>query len=83
MTEDHRGFVFLSKVEVLKEIDGFWSEKKPKDDEWCYTNLYLIHEDFVPKNSSKDVMGILSHYHVDNHTLEVIKKEGFESLWQH
>ena len=51
------------------------------NDDWCYTNLYRVSDDFIPKNPGKDYMWLLPHHHIDNFVLEQVKAHGLNALW--
>ena len=81
ITEDHRGFSILSEIQAESMMFNFMQEMDNHDDEWCYTNLYKIDNDFIPLKPGQDRMGELMHWHIDNILLSQIKEKGFSSLW--
>jgi len=81
ISENHEGFSYHTQEGVKELIAGFTQEMHKHDEEWCYTNLYRVTEDFIPKTPGKDYMGLLPHHHIDNDILEEIERDGFSSLW--
>jgi hypothetical protein len=80
--DDELGFRFLTEAEVAAELRRFAGEQRRDDEDWCYTNLYRIADDWRPNRPGTDYMGALPHHHVTNSTLECVEQYGFESLWQ-
>ncbi|UPW17332.1 hypothetical protein M0C34_13905 [Agarivorans sp. TSD2052] len=81
ISEDHEGFSYHSEESAKELMADFTQEMHKRDEEWCYTNLYRVSEDFMPKMPGKNYMGLIPHHHVDNNTLKSIKENGFNSLW--
>ncbi len=82
ISENHEGFSYLSLSEVTSLLNGFIEDMPNHDEDWCYTNLYRIAEDFQVKIPGKDYMGSLPHHHIDNDTLIEIRENGVEWLWR-
>lgn len=82
ISENHEGFSYFSSTDVELLLNGFIEDMHNQDEEWCYTNLYRVAEDFSPKKPGKDYMGLLPHYHIDNDVLTEIKENGLASLWE-
>ncbi len=80
ITEDHNGFTYLNENEVIALMKNF-ELNMVEDDDYCYTNLYLVEEDYFCKKPGKDYMGIIQHWHIQNSSLKQIKQCGLESLW--
>jgi len=77
-----KGFRFLTEAEVVADLKQYATEQRQKSEDWCYTNLYRIEDDWCPRLPGTDYMGVLPHYHVNNWTLDRVEQEGFESLWR-
>lgn len=81
LTEDHEGFNFYTEEEIKAKMATFIAQMKQRDEDWCYTNLYRICEDFEPKYPGDDGMGMINHHHVSNTTLEYMMECGFNGIW--
>ncbi|RCU50573.1 hypothetical protein DU002_09140 [Corallincola holothuriorum] len=81
ITEDHNGFAFYSRAE-LKALFNSFLESRLDNDDYCYTNLYMVDEDFRSNIPGKDSMGMLRHWHIENYELGVVEESGIEALWQ-
>jgi hypothetical protein len=76
------GFRFLTEAEIVAELKQYATERRREDEDWCYTNLYRITDDWRPRRPGADSMGALPHYHVNNGILRCVEQDGFESLWR-
>jgi len=76
------GFCFLTEAEVVADLKQYATERRQESEDWCYTNLYRMTDDWRPCQPGTDYMGALPHYHVDNWTLDRVEQDGFESLWR-
>jgi hypothetical protein len=79
--EDHEGFRFLPEEAVIAELSRYAGELRKEDEDWVYTNLYRVAEDWKTRDPGWDQMGVLPHHHVTNDTLNWIARNGFQSLW--
>jgi hypothetical protein len=80
--EEHQGFRFLSEQAIIEELSMYAHELRRKNEEWyCYTNLYRITRDWMPKHPGDDRMGSLPHHHIRNSLLDLVEREGFQALW--
>ena len=50
IAENHEGFSYHSEADVRLLLIGYVKEILSHNDDWCYTNLYRVSEDFIPKN---------------------------------
>lgn len=81
LTEDEKGFRFHTADEAFELMKAYIFQMEAKDEDWCYTNLYLIKGDFQPEKPGHDYMGMLPHRHVENFTLNDMMRYGFENLF--
>ncbi|VAW82352.1 hypothetical protein MNBD_GAMMA12-957 [hydrothermal vent metagenome] len=80
ITEDEKGFRYFDEVGVSKVIEELVQDPV-SDEEYCYTNLYRVAEDYFCNKPGKDYMGIIQHWHIENSLIREIKSNGLNSLW--
>ena len=79
LTEDEHGFRLFNAAGAEALLRSF---ERKDEDERCYTNIYEITENWRPKEPGIDYMGAISHTHIRNSDLDLVREHGFENLWE-